>query len=167
MKERSDTLKRTGEITLSIIGAVLSVFGILLAGVFRVMGKQQEFANEFVRGYNEALAAEGLSAASEAEALDILNFLVGASTVVLIVAIIALVVGIVAAILFAGNKNPFAASLLLVISAVVILIGSLGSGIITAVLYIIAGIMGFVRKDPNKIKEIDLTDYNDQQPENV
>lgn len=136
-------MKRTGEITLSIIGAITALFGIVIFTALRKFFLMEEIVGEFVEGFNEEMVSEGL------DTLDPTSFVGGMSlffNFILIIFITALIVGAIAAFLFKNNNKPKAASIILIIAAVIVTIGTVGLGLITGILLLIAGIMGLVRK---------------------
>lgn len=136
-------MKRTGEITLSIIGAITALFGIIIFSALRKFFLMDEIVGEFVEGFNEEMISEGL------DTIDTASFAGGISVFfnfVLIIFITALIVGTIAAFLFKNNNKPKAAGIILIIASVIVTLGTIGIGLITGILLFIAGIMGLVRK---------------------
>lgn len=139
-------MKRTVEIVLTSIGAV---FNFLLAGAFvliTMFSHTDFFRFNFAEGFNEGMAEDGMEGA--VDATSVLNFMSGFGWVLSVITILTVVAGILGIIFFKGNKRPKAASIILIVSSVILFFGSLGMGFLPAILYVIAGIMGLVRKLP-------------------
>src|SRR5699024_12488963 len=66
----------------------------------------------------------------------------------LIVLLVSTILGIIAMYFFIGNKKPVAASVVVIIAAIIVTIGTALAGVVPGVLYLIAGIMGLVRRPP-------------------
>lgn len=148
-------MKRTGEITLSIIGAVTALIGIVLFTALKKVFLMEDVVNEILIDFNEELIETGN------ETLDGATFIAGMSVYFNIIAILfstALIIGIIAAILFRNNNKPKVASILLIITAVVVTVGTIGLGLITGILLLIPGIMGLVRKP--KVELTDTTEFS-------
>src|SRR5699024_3391528 len=96
---------------------------------------------------NEEAIENGLEYNS-GEADMVLSFISGLGWTTIIATVIGIILGIIAVFFFMGNKKPKAASILVLIGAVVVLFGTFFSGFLPAVLYAIAGIVGLVRKTP-------------------
>lgn len=67
---------------------------------------------------------------------------------VVIASIIGIVLGLIGVISIKGNKKPKLAGWMFIIGALLTGIISIGLGFVPALLYLIAGIMAFVRKAP-------------------
>lgn len=147
-------VNRIGEIVLTVIGILASIFGIIVAFGMSAFFKIEDFENEFV----DEMATEGISAE---ESLAVLELFQSASTYFGIIAIISTIIGIVGTILFIGDKRSKAAGILLIIGAIIVLFASIGSGFFAFVFYLIAGIMGVVRKPPVPVDDYDFTTSTD------
>lgn len=140
-------MKRTGEITLGIIGAVF--YGIM-AGFGALMVWLQGNRQFLEDSMNEAAEQDPSLAAGD---LDMVVDALGAGgNTLLTTGIIALVLGIIAIILTKGNKKPKLAGIIFIIVAVIIAFTSFGVGIFAGIFYLIAGIMCLARK-PKEIIE--------------
>lgn len=149
-------MKRTREITLSIIGAITALFGIVIFGAFKKVFLMEDLVNDIVLEFNEDMAG------SEIETLDGASFVAGISiffNIMVIIFITALILAIIAAILFKNNNKPKMASIILIIAAVVVTVATLGFGLITGILLIIPGIMGLVRKPVVEIPTDDMDGF--------
>src|SRR5690625_2711211 len=76
-------------------------------------------------------------------ALDVVGSM---GTAVIVVCVISIIAGIIAMFLFKGDNKPKVAGIILLIVGVITTIISFGAAIFASVFYIIAGIMGLVRK---------------------
>ncbi|MCJ7839540.1 DUF4064 domain-containing protein [Lederbergia sp. NSJ-179] len=136
-------MKRTGEITLGIIGIVFSALTSLLGMLFLFLGSdavKSEIANDPTLSNDPAVSMEEME--------GILGIFSGAGWAIIIAAIIGIILGIIAVINVKGDKNPKLGGWLNIIGAVLMGIISLGAAFLPALLFLIAGIMCFVRKLP-------------------
>lgn len=153
-------MKRTGEIVLSIIGSVLGLIGLLIVGAANSAMKLEEVRLVFIEDFNEQMAEQGM--AGQLDATEFLDMFDTFIPYILTATIIALITGVVAAILFKGNKKPLLASIILLVGGLVVLVASFGSGLFAAIVFIAAGIMGLIRKGPKKSLELDQA--SDESP---
>lgn len=134
-------MKRTGEIVLTSIGAFLylltTIAGFFLARMFN----NEEFTNQLSE---EARRTDPEVSMEEMQA--VWDFFQGIGSYIAIVSIIGIILGIVSIVLVKGNKKPKAAGIILIVTAVLGTIISVGGGILSGVLYLIAGIMCLARK---------------------
>lgn len=141
-------VNRTGEIVLTVFGAIASILGVLF--VF-LLSKGLSNSNE-INEIKDQMLADGFGP----EEVDLaFNFLHASSTYFIIVAIVSLIVGIIAMILLIGDKKPKAAGILLIVSSIIILFASIFMGFFAFLFYLIAGIMAVVRKrkEPVTVEE--------------
>ncbi|HEY4553810.1 MAG TPA: DUF4064 domain-containing protein [Bacillaceae bacterium] len=132
-------MKRTGEVTLGIIGIVFSALMSLLGIAFTWLSSSD------ARGMlEEELAADPNLAASDIPL--IMDFFEMGGWVLIAAAVLGFVFGLIAVISITGNKKPKLAGWMFIAAAVLIGLISLGAGFLPAILYLIAGIMCFVRK---------------------
>ncbi|GAE93495.1 hypothetical protein JCM21714_2580 [Gracilibacillus boraciitolerans JCM 21714] len=141
-------MKRTVEVVLSIIGAFVYIIGAVIGGVFTMLDEDSPFMQDF-------LQQEQTQTLSDAEMANMQTFMNGGAgsigTMLLVASIVAIIAGIIAMILFKGNNKPKAASILLLVVGGLTTIITLGTGIFAGIFYIIAGIMGLVRKPKQEI----------------
>lgn len=142
-------MKRTGEIILTSIGIVFSVFGIL-AG----FGWSSLFGSNVIK--EEVLNDPSLNSADMSDIMTGFAILEGSGWFIVVIAVISLIVGILGIIFFMGNKKPKAAGIILIIGSVIVLVGSIGTGFFSFITYLIAGIMGVVRKSPEQIDQVTI-----------
>lgn len=135
-------MKRTTEIVLTVIGSVFSLLGAIFVAVMTSLIHTDAFREGFQDGYNEGYTYD----TSESDA--VLGVLAGMGWFTVIACVVGLAAGIVAIIFLKGNKKPKAAGIILIIAALIVLIGTVFSGFLVALLFLIAGIMALVRKPP-------------------
>ncbi|GIN74385.1 membrane protein [Bacillus sp. J14TS2] len=136
-------MKRTGEVTLGIIGVVLSALTSLIGMFFVFMGSdavKNEMANDPTIANDPTLTLEDMN--------SFLSIFSGAGWAIIIASIIGLVLGIIAVFNIVGDKKPKVAGWVFIIGAVLTGIVSIGIAFLPALLLLIAGIMCFVRKPP-------------------
>lgn len=140
-------MKRTAEITLTSIGLALSSLSALVLTFLMIFSNTGDFREAFQDGFVEGAGEEGvLTTSSEADIF--LNFLLGFGWLVLVALIIGTILAIISIYFFSGNKKPVAASVMTILAAVIIGIGTIFTGFLPAILFLIAGIVGLVRKPP-------------------
>lgn len=135
-------LKRTGEFALGIIGIILSGLMTLMGMFFMWVSKSEEVKTVVMdEAANDPTIMQ--------EDIDIvLNFMSSAGWALIIAAILGVVLGLVGVISIKGNKKPILAGWIFIASAVLVGIISVGTGFLPALLFLIAGIMCFARKQP-------------------
>jgi len=134
-------MKRTAEIVMTVIAVIISGLTALF-GVLMNLGMSDP---EFAEVMEEEMAADP-AAMGEMDMATFMDMLAWAGPVLLAVGIISLILGVIGIIAIKGNKKPVLAGIMLILAALVIGIGTIGFGFIPAILYLIAGIMAFVRK---------------------
>lgn len=92
---RSDNMKRTGEVTLSIIGFGLSFIRTLIVATILLFSNNDNFRNIFEEGFMEG-SMEGSLQVNPRDAQLFLNFLIGLGWIALIVLLVSTVLGIIA-----------------------------------------------------------------------
>ncbi|SFL95663.1 Protein of unknown function [Gracilibacillus orientalis] len=137
-------MKRTVEVVLAIIGAFVYSLGALFGGLFRMLEGEDELMQDFLQD-------PSLTESDMADAQVFLDWMGSIGTVLIVGSIIAIVAGIVAMIFFKGNSKPKAASIILLVVGGVTTIITFGGAIFAGIFYIIAGIMGLVRKPKQEI----------------
>lgn len=136
-------MKRTAEIIFSVLGilvyGIVALIGIL---VVWVQNNQAKMESILIESGSEDLIEDFYSAMES----------IGSSGLLMVMfSIAAAIAGIVAIVLVKGNKNPKAAGITLVATAVVVTILSFGIGILGGVFYLIGGILCLVRKDTSNL----------------
>lgn len=133
-------LKRTGEITLGIIGIILSALTALVGMFLMWVSRSDEIKSIVI---DESLNDPSVNPEDIEMAL---GFLSGGGWALIIAAILGVILGIIGVIAIKGNKKPKLAGLMFIIGAVVVGVISFGFGFLPALLYLIGGIMCFARK---------------------
>ncbi|SDR02550.1 DUF4064 domain-containing protein [Virgibacillus salinus] len=138
-------MNRTGEIVLTIVGALIYMLfagvGIFAAWLFN----NEQVLNE---ASDEMMQQPGMGTGDMQAMLEVLQ---GGGLVLAIVSIIALVLGIISIILVKGDKKPKAAGIILIVTSVLAAIITVGAGIFSGIFYLIAGIMCLARKEQQTI----------------
>lgn len=136
-------MSRTAEIVVSIIGIVF--FGLMLGFSGFIFGYKdnQEFKDAF---QNELEAQQTAGVDNQIDVNLIMDFFQSATTYLMIVSIVAIVLGILAIVLLKGNKKPKAAGIILIITSILVGILTIGMSLLPSLLYLVAGVMALVRK---------------------
>ncbi|AXF56212.1 DUF4064 domain-containing protein [Salicibibacter kimchii] len=144
-------LKRTGEMSLGIIGVVVT----FIVGLFVVIGTVgYQSSMEMIE---QEMMQDPTLSAQEAEAgAWALELFSSVGWWIFCMHLIGLVIGIIAVIKL--NSNAKLAGILFLVSGGAMLILTLGTSFIQSVLFIIAGIMCLVRKSPVPQKEEHTTE---------
>ena len=140
-------MKRTIETTLTTIGLILNSIGMVVMILLLLFTNTNEFRNSFIDGFIEAASEEGLSASSQ-DINALFSLFLSMGWIIFIVLLIGMIMGIIAIYFFVGNKKPKAASIIMIITSLIIVVGTLLTGFMPALLYLIAGIIGLIRKTP-------------------
>ncbi|RIW38412.1 DUF4064 domain-containing protein [Bacillus salacetis] len=136
-------VKRTGEIVMGIIGVVLSALFAIMGFFLNANSEeirnsiQQEFSND------PTLTAEDTN-----YILDMMDsmgpFLIG-------LGLLSSILGLIAVLLIKGNKKPIISGILFILAALIVGLGTVGIGFLPGILFLIAGIMAFVRKSKEPV----------------
>ncbi|KAB8137902.1 DUF4064 domain-containing protein [Gracilibacillus oryzae] len=144
-------MRRTVEVVLIIIGVFVYSFGAIFGGTFIALDGNQELLNEIMMVNPDTMTDE------EVRITEIMYTSIGVIGWVLIaVSVICMVLGIIAAFMFKGNKRPKPAGIILLIVGGLTILITAGSGIFAGIFYIIPGIMGLVRKES---QEVSMNEY--------
>lgn len=138
-------LKRTAEIVLAVIGLLFTLIGAGFTTFITSLTRLDAFQEGFQEGYYEDLPP---GTYESGEAMFVLNILSGFGWLIVAVYVIGAILGVISLIFFIGNKKPKPASIIMIVAALLVGIGTLITGFVPALLYLIAGIVGLVRKDP-------------------
>ncbi|MGE6752705.1 DUF4064 domain-containing protein [Rossellomorea sp. NPDC071047] len=138
-------VKRTGEVVMGVIGIILSaLFSII--GIVVNMGMSDP---EVMSQLEEGMESDPNMQNAEMTAGDLSSFINAAESAgsyLVILGIIASILGIIAVLTIVKNKKPVLSGIMFIIASLVIGIGTIGFGFIPGLLFLIAGIMAFVRK---------------------
>lgn len=125
-------MKRKGEIVFSIIGAALSLIMIVIGFAFLYLKDNAAYLDYLHANWNDSQVANSIDQMNQSGTLWILPGIVG------------IVLGVLAIIILRGNGSPRLAGWLLILAAVVPCVISV-FGYISALFYVIAGVMALVR----------------------
>src|SRR5690606_5302376 len=129
----------TAEIVLGIIGAVFYLFSIVI-GALRVWAENnKEFLENYVYEHQDEMQFTSVELESIEQLMSV-NLAPGGILLV-ILPLFAIILGVIAMILLKGNKQPIAAGIIFVAVGVLYPIITLGGGILSGILYLIAGIL--------------------------
>lgn len=138
-------MRRTVEVVLSIIGAFVYSLGALFGYFFRMLDGNDEM-------FNEILAEDPTLTQEDIDAMEmVLNGVGSLGTILIVGSIISIIAGIIAMVFFRGNSKPKAASIILLVVGGVTTLITFGAAIFAGIFYIIAGIMGLVRKPKQEV----------------
>ncbi|ALX49281.1 DUF4064 domain-containing protein [Lentibacillus amyloliquefaciens] len=136
-------MSRTGEVVLSIIGA-------LIYGFFALMGATMVwfFNNEALWNDASQEIQQQQPELAQADMETVLSFFQGGGWFLIVLSLIAVVLGILSIVFMTGDKKPKAAGIILIVVAAVSTLATFGGLIFGGLFYLIAGIMCLVRKAP-------------------
>lgn len=136
-------MKRTAEIVLGVIGAIIYGLFAALGGMMIWMQNNEELIRDSFEQ-----TAEQNPEINMGDFDMVIESMGTGGWMILIVSLLALLLGIIAMVFLRGNRRPKAAGIIFIITAVGTSIITLGVGIIPGLFYLIAGIMCFARKPP-------------------
>lgn len=138
-------MKRTAEMTLGIIGAVFSLFGVFLGILFFAM--RNAFTTD--KQLQEELASE--AAMNSTDVAAIMDILAGSGTAIIVASVLGIALGLIGVFAIAKNRKPVLAGWMFIAGSVLTGVISLGTAFLPAILYLVAGIMSLVRKAPKPL----------------
>ncbi|HLR63009.1 MAG TPA: DUF4064 domain-containing protein [Lentibacillus sp.] len=136
-------MSRTGEIVLTIIGALIYGFFTVVGGFMVWLFNNEAIwdqAKEEINQQQPELAPGDMEAVTE--------MFQGSGWFLIILTIISVILGIVSIVFMKGNKKPKAAGIILIVTAALSTIITFGGMIFSGIFYLIAGIMCLARKAP-------------------
>ncbi|WP_232214186.1 DUF4064 domain-containing protein [Bacillus sp. SG-1] len=139
-------VKRTAEIVMGIIG-------IILSGLFAVMG----FILNANRGMMQEMMEQEMTRDPSLTTEDtnyIMQMIDSMGPFLIGLGLISAILGLVAVVLIKGNKKPVLAGILFILAALVVGLGTFGAGFLPGLLFLIAGIMAFVRKPKEPVSMV-------------
>ncbi len=140
-------MKRTGEMILGIVGAVFYALMCAL-GIFLIWLNGNEQLKQTIQD-----SASHNSSIKTPINTSMMNQITSGGMTLLIASIIGLVLGIIALVLIKGNKKPKISGILFIVAGGLSVLISGGSGMLPAILYVIAGIMALARKQNKPLEE--------------
>lgn len=135
-------MKRTAEIVLTGIG--IALYG-LIAGMLSIVVNVKDNP-EFRESLEGTIQQDPEANLEEINVDQMIEGIADGAMIIIITGIIALLIGIVAIYFIKGNKKPKLAGILLIVTAVIATVITVGVGVVAGLFYIVAGIMGIVRK---------------------
>lgn len=138
-------VKRTGEVIMGVIGIVLSALFSIIGIVLNMGMNSPEVMSQIEEGMESDpnLQESGMSAGDMNSIMEAAESM---GSYLVILGIIAAIIGIIAVLTIVKNRKPVLSGIMFIIAALVIGLGTLGFGFIPGLLFLIAGIMAFVRK---------------------
>ncbi|NKI24391.1 DUF4064 domain-containing protein [Paenibacillus dendritiformis] len=133
-------MKRTGEIALSMIGAVVSLIMIVTGLVFLYLKDNEDYVNELYAHWTDGEAAASLDQMNQAGTMWVLPGMIGC------------VLGLIVMIWLKGSGSPKLAGWTLILVSMAVCIISV-FGFIPAMFFVIAGIMALARKPNGRKKQ--------------
>jgi predicted transcriptional regulator len=133
-------VKRTGEVVMGIIGIVLSA-------LFSIIGivTNRSIDDPMVMQEMEKMM-ESDPAITAQDTSFILGIAESMGWYLILIGVIASILGLVAVLTIVKNRKPILSGIMFILAALVIGVGTIGFGFIPGLLFLIAGIMAFVRK---------------------
>lgn len=131
-------MKRTAEIVLTVIGIVFYLLVAAIGGLLTTLKSNEEFA--------EGFAVEMQTVDETINTAELIDMIGAGGIALLIISLVCVAFGILAAIMFKKNAYPKAIGIMMIILAVVCSLISFGFCILPGVFYVIAGIVALVKK---------------------
>lgn len=133
-------VKRTGEVVMGIIGIVLSaLFSII--GIVTNMSIDDPMVMEEMEKMIESDPA-----ITTQDSSFIIGIAESMGWYLILIGVIASILGLIAVLTIVKNRKPILSGIMFILAALVIGVGTIGFGFIPGLLFLIAGIMAFVRK---------------------
>jgi hypothetical protein len=133
-------VKRTGEVVMGIIGIVLSALFSIIGIVTNMSMGDPAIMEEMEQ------MMESDPAMTPQDTSFILGFAETMGWYLIVIGLIASIFGLVAVLTIVKNRKPILSGIMFILAALVIGVGTIGFGFIPGLLFLIAGIMSFVRK---------------------
>ncbi|GAB4075150.1 DUF4064 domain-containing protein [Barrientosiimonas marina] len=135
-------MSRTGEIVLSVIGALVYGFFSIAGGLMVWVSNNEAVLNEAT---DEMKQQPGIAPGELDVALEGIQ---GGGWFLVILTVISVIMGIISIVFMKGNSKPKAAGIMLIVTAAVSTLITFGALIFGGIFYLIAGIMCLARKAP-------------------
>ncbi|UXH45040.1 DUF4064 domain-containing protein [Rossellomorea vietnamensis] len=138
-------VKRTGEVIMGVIGIVLSALFSIIGIVLNMGMNSPEVMSQIEEGMESDpnLQESGMTAGDMSAFMETAESM---GSYLVILGIIASILGIIAVMTIVKNKKPVLSGIMFILAALVVGLGTIGFGFIPGLLFLIAGIMAFVRK---------------------
>ena len=132
-------MKRTAEIILTVIGIIFYLLVAAIGGLLATLTTNQEFAEGFESEFQ-------MSADESINATELIDMIGAGGIALLIISLVCIVFGIVAAIMFKKNAYPKTMGIIMIVLAIICSFISFGLAIVPGVFYLIAGTVALVKK---------------------
>ncbi|NQD66899.1 DUF4064 domain-containing protein [Bacillus haikouensis] len=133
-------VKRTGEVVMGIIGIVLSALFSIIGIAANMSMSDPAIMDEMQQ------MMESDPAMTTQDTSFILDMAETMGWYLIVIGIIASIFGLIAVLAIVKNRKPVLSGIMFIIAALVIGVGTIGFGFIPGLLFLISGIMAFVRK---------------------
>ncbi|WP_079525386.1 DUF4064 domain-containing protein [Halobacillus hunanensis] len=142
-------MKRIVETVFVVIG--LLIYGITTALSFVFLNIQD---NEGWRAEMQSMLDSDPNLEQAQISVDqIMEGVASVTWLIIISALVAIILGILAIVFLKGNKKPKPAGIILIITAVVTTVGTIGFGLFGGLAFLIAGIVTLARKGKKPLEE--------------
>ncbi|WP_163528211.1 DUF4064 domain-containing protein [Halobacillus ihumii] len=142
-------MKRIVETVFVVIG--LLIYGITTALSFVFLNIQD---NEGWRAEMQSMLDSDPNLEQAQLSVDqIMEGVASVTWLIIISALVAIILGILAIVFLKGNKKPKPAGIILIITAVVTTVGTIGFGLFGGLAFLIAGIVALARKEKKPLEE--------------
>ncbi|MBH9965160.1 Protein of unknown function [[Bacillus] enclensis] len=133
-------VKRTGEVVMGIIGIVLSALFSIIGIVTNMSIDDPMVMQEMEK------MIESDPAITTQDSTFIIGIAESMGWYLILIGVIASILGLIAVLTIVKNRKPILSGIMFILAALVIGLGTIGFGFIPGLLFLIAGIMAFVRK---------------------
>lgn len=133
-------VKRTGEFVMGIIGIVLSALFSIIGIVTNMSIDDPMVMQEMEK------MIESDPAITTQDSTFIIGIAESMGWYLILIGVIASILGLIAVLTIVKNRKPILSGIMFILAALVIGVGTIGFGFIPGLLFLIAGIMAFVRK---------------------
>ncbi|MBM7553733.1 DUF4064 domain-containing protein [Thalassobacillus pellis] len=135
-------MKRTAEIVLTVIGMVL--FGLVIGLMGVVIGVSD---NEgFRSNVKEMLQQDAEMNVQGINVDQMIDSISNGAMFFIIVSVVSLLLGLLCIFFLKGDKRPKAAGIILILTAILATVVTIGIALVAGAFYLIAGIVSLVRK---------------------
>jgi ABC-type phosphate transport system permease subunit len=145
-------MKRTVEMVFTIIGIVLFGLPVLLSGIM-LNAKDNPQIREDLESFMNSPEVQMEGEITSSDLGQMMDMMGSFAMFIMIASLIAIGLGILAAVFLKGNKKPKAAGIILIITAVIMTFATVFMGLFGGVSYLIAGIVALVRKPKTPVEE--------------
>ena len=124
---------------MTVIGIIFYLLVAAIGGLLATLTTNEEFAEGFESEFQ-------MSADESINATELIDMIGAGGIALLIISLVCIVFGIVAAIMFKKNAYPKTMGIIMIVLAIICSFISFGLAILPGVFYLIAGIVALVKK---------------------